>query len=187
MFTSKACLVARVSLTSLLMACSMASFATCDNTVPLTTPAENFTNNRDGTITDETTGLMWAMCLSGQDDDGIGCETMSAYLYTWDQALNAADNASGYLDYYDWRMPNVKELASILEAQCTSPALNLAVFPEVTGGSAQTWTSSPDMTDAQNVWAVDFFANGDVVAVDRDTATLHLRLVRDADGDDFEY
>lgn len=61
----------------------------------------DFEDNEDGTITDHATGLMWA-----QDDDGAGM--------TWQQALSYAET-SELADYEDWRLPNAKELQSILD------------------------------------------------------------------------
>ena len=170
----------KISLAGFLLIFPLAIFAACDNSVSQIAPTENFINNRDGTVTDNTTGLMWSMCLYGQS--GSDCATGTPWANTWDLTLMEMDyNIYVYLDYSDWRMPNTKELASILEAQCSSPALNPSVFPLASGGAAQTWTSSPDMINAQNIWSVDFFANGNVAVIDRTTATLHLRLVRDAD------
>ncbi|MDA3936067.1 MAG: DUF1566 domain-containing protein, partial [Actinomycetota bacterium] len=64
----------------------------------------DFTENSDGTITDMATGLMWA-----QDDSGEGMD--------WEAALTWAEqaNAESYLGYNDWRLPNVKELQSIVD------------------------------------------------------------------------
>ena len=63
----------------------------------------NFTNNGDGTITDLSTGLMWS-----QADNGT--RLMWSNALAWVQAKNAAN----YLGHDDWRMPNVKELQSIV-------------------------------------------------------------------------
>jgi hypothetical protein len=64
----------------------------------------NFADNGDGTITDRATGLMWS-----QDDNGSAV--------AWQQALAwvQAQNAAGYLGHDDWRLPNAKELQSILD------------------------------------------------------------------------
>ncbi|MBN1657306.1 MAG: DUF1566 domain-containing protein [Anaerolineae bacterium] len=63
----------------------------------------DFVDNGDGTITDQATGLMWA-----QDDSGTGLN--------WEEALAwvAQKNAEGYLGYDDWRLPDAKELQSIV-------------------------------------------------------------------------
>ncbi|MBI9049600.1 MAG: DUF1566 domain-containing protein [Anaerolineaceae bacterium] len=60
-------------------------------------------DNSDGTITDEATGLMWSQADSGE---GMDWETALAYAQT--------QNAANYLGYSDWRLPNVKELQSIV-------------------------------------------------------------------------
>jgi len=61
-------------------------------------------DNGDGTITDQATGLMWM-----QDDSGEGMD--------WEQALAWAQekNAENYLGYSDWRLPDVKEMQSIVD------------------------------------------------------------------------
>ncbi len=63
----------------------------------------NFTNNGDGTVTDLATGLMWS-----QGDNGSGV--------LWSNALAwiQANNAMNFLGHNDWRLPNVKELQSIV-------------------------------------------------------------------------
>ncbi|MBT3302220.1 MAG: DUF1566 domain-containing protein [Bacteroidetes bacterium] len=61
----------------------------------------NFKDNGDKTITDNATGLMWT-----QDDDGSGM--------TWEAALSYAENAT-IASHSDWRLPNVKELQSIVD------------------------------------------------------------------------
>ncbi|MDY0339955.1 MAG: DUF1566 domain-containing protein [Coriobacteriia bacterium] len=64
----------------------------------------DYTDNGDGTVTDEATELMWA-----RDDSGKGM--------AWEAALSWAEqaNAKSYLGHSDWRLPNVKELQSIVD------------------------------------------------------------------------
>ncbi len=61
----------------------------------------DFTDNGDGTITDYATGLMWM-----QDDNGEGIP--------WEDALSYAENFE-FAGYSDWRLPDVKELQSIVD------------------------------------------------------------------------
>ena len=61
----------------------------------------DYLDNGDGTITDLATGLTWM-----QADSGNGM--------TWSQALQYAENFS-YGGYDDWRLPNAKELQSIVD------------------------------------------------------------------------
>ncbi|PLX15083.1 MAG: hypothetical protein C0599_17475 [Salinivirgaceae bacterium] len=61
----------------------------------------DFQDNNDGTITDNATGLMWS-----KDDSGEGLN--------WAEALDYAYNATT-VGYSDWRLPNAKELQSIVD------------------------------------------------------------------------
>ena len=74
----------------------------------------DFVNNNNGTITDNATGLMWA-----QDDSGKAMN--------WEDALSYAENST--LDGYDdWRLPNAKELQSIVDYSGCFPAIDTSVF-----------------------------------------------------------
>ena len=68
----------------------------------------DFAENGDGTVTDDATGLMWA-----QDDSGVDVPGG----LNWEEALAWVEtqNAAGYLGHSDWRLPNVKELQSIVD------------------------------------------------------------------------
>lgn len=61
----------------------------------------DFVDNDDGTITDAATGLMWM-----QDDGGVGV--------VWEDALEYAENLI-FAGHDDWRLPNAKELQSIVD------------------------------------------------------------------------
>ena len=61
----------------------------------------DFVDNGDGTITDRNTGLMWQ-----RDDSGSGMN--------WNDALIHAEQLN-FAGHDDWRLPNVKELQSILD------------------------------------------------------------------------
>ena len=64
----------------------------------------DFVNNGNGTVTDRATGLMWM-----QADSGTGMNWQDAL--AWAQTKNAAN----HLGYSDWRLPNAKELQSLLD------------------------------------------------------------------------
>lgn len=107
-----------------------------------TTPASQFIDHDDGTVTDNKTKLMWKKCSEGQAI--INCDGNPAN-YTWGDALThtqALNEEGGYAGYTDWRLPNIKELTSIVEDQCAYPSINLAVFPN-TAQDAAFWSSSP--------------------------------------------
>jgi hypothetical protein len=63
----------------------------------------HYVDNGDGTITDQATGLTWQ-----RNDSETGLN--------WEGALSWVQqkNADSYLGYNDWRLPNAKELQSIV-------------------------------------------------------------------------
>jgi hypothetical protein len=69
-----------------------------------------YVDNKNGTITDKATGLMWM-----QADSGHGME--------WKDALAYAENAE-FAGYSDWRLPSVKELQSIVDYSGIFPAID---------------------------------------------------------------
>ena len=94
-------------------------------------------SNGDSTVTDNSTGLMWAQCSEGLS--GAGCATGSARLMTWADALTTAKN-SRLGGYSDWLLPNAKELQSIVDYSVFSPSINSVKFPNTP--SNLFWTSS---------------------------------------------
>jgi hypothetical protein len=115
-------------------------------------PAPRFTENGDGTVTDSLTGLMWLK-------DG-GCLKKG-----WNDALNIITdfNANplryscfGYTaNYTDWRMPNVKELESMINYDVSDMAgwLNSVGFTNIQYSSY--WSSTTSQKSAAQAWMVN--------------------------------
>ena len=74
----------------------------------------DFTDNGNGTISDNTTGLTWM-----QNDSGNGLD--------WEGAINYCESLD-YAGSSDWRLPNVKELQSILDYSRSPDATNSAAI-----------------------------------------------------------
>lgn len=70
----------------------------------------NFVDNGDGTISDLATGLMWMQVDSGNLKAGKKKDGAM----NWEEALEWSENLS-YAGYDDWRMPDAKELQSIVD------------------------------------------------------------------------
>lgn len=121
---------------------------TCPPVAFRNTPTERFTNHGDGTVTDKETGLMWQHCLDGLSGDD--CLSGEAIEYSWTAALQRAEmlnSSTGIANYVDWRVPNIKELLSIVERGCislSSLTINTEVFPNSqTGDFHAEWSSTP--------------------------------------------
>lgn len=142
------------------------------------TPDSRYTVHDDGTVTDNDTGLMWMQCSEGQSwesNGGAGNCTGTATTHTWDAALALA-NGKAFAGYSDWRLPDIKQLASLVAEDRYSPAINSTIFPATP--SSGFWSGSPIAYDSNTSWSVYFnhgsdsgsYRNGDV----------HVRLVRSA-------
>jgi hypothetical protein len=145
------------------------------STIKATTPTNRFTVNTNGTVLDTKTALLWKQCSEGLT--GINCATGNATTYTWQGALQQAQivNNTGFAGYKDWRVPNIKELDSIVETQCVYPAINSIIFPN-TKGYVSYWSSSPSAYGSHNAWQVYFGYGGDFI--DGRYDYLAIRLVR---------
>lgn len=76
----------------------------------------HYIDNKDGTVTDAATGLMWQKSDSGQGMD-------------WEQALRYAENLT-LAKYNDWRLPNAKELQSIVDySRSPQTSGTAAIYP----------------------------------------------------------
>lgn len=120
----------------------------------------SFTDNLDGTVTDNATGLMWQ-----QEDDNQARNWESTLAYCEDRALGG---------HVDWRLPDVKELRSIVDNTRYNPAIDPVAFP----GTNPTyyWSSSTTAYDASYAWYVPFVYGG-VYSYDK-SYTFYVRCVR---------
>ncbi len=148
--------------------------------ITASTPTSQFTVNNDGTVTDNKTGLMWKRCPEGLS--GTTCTTgliNSFSLNFWKGALTAVKtlNANGgFAGHTDWRVPNQKELLSIVERQCVTPSINLTIFPPVTSTASVKYYSATPSVNAGGLVVVDFSA-GAGQSINRNNPG-YVRLVR---------
>jgi len=150
----------------------------CVTTIAASTPTADFVDNGNGTVTHTKTGLMWKKCSEGLS--GAGCATGAAATYTWQGALQAAQNlntAGGFAGFTDWRVPNIKELASIVETQCVNPSVNATIFPNTI--SAMYWSASPVSYSPTETWLFDFSTGiKNRIKKNGNVGTYYVRLVR---------
>jgi hypothetical protein len=115
-----------------------------------------FVDNGDGTISDRVTRLMWV-----KDGNSAGCNNGSPL--NWNNAIDFAV-ALNYAGHTDWRMPNIKELMSIVDyglgGDGIVPAINATFFPNTVMDaywSSTLYAAVPD----DLAWGVSF-GDGDV-------------------------
>ena len=124
----------------------------CNGAITAEAPDSRYTLSASGTALDKKTGLTWMRCNLGQVWDGVTC-TGTAQPYTWQTALQIAQSTV-FAEQSDWRLPNQKELQSLVENRCYAPAINLTAFPN--GASGWAWSSSPSASSSSYAWVVGF-------------------------------
>ena len=122
---------------------------TCNSAIKTTTPTSRFIITRQGTAIDKKTGLEWMRCAAGRTWNGAACAG-GAISRNWQQALNLAEAAT-FAGHDDWRLPNLKELMSIVEVACTNPSLNAKVFFD----PAYYWSATTFAFDPAQAYQVD--------------------------------
>ena len=138
---------------------------TCNDSIEQSAPDARYTLQSGGLeVLDEATQLIWKHCPEGLSGDD--CSTGTASTYTWSDALALSDNT--------WRLPNIKELASLVETACYGPAINLTIFPNTP--SIYFWSSSPYASANSHALIVDF-RNGSDSTYNKN-ASRYVRLVR---------
>jgi len=103
-------------------------------------PSPRFTDHGDGTITDELTGLMWSKNANPAGNR------------IWQGALDYGETLS-IGGYSDWRLPNRKELFSLIDHSKYTPALPVDhLFQNVQSGYY--WSSTTYADDTDYAWFV---------------------------------
>jgi len=122
--------------------------------------AASFTDNRDGTVTDNLTSLMWQK----QDDKEVR---------TWKEAITYCEKL--YLaGYSDWRLPTIKELGSIVDNTTVNPAIDTTYFPGTV--SSYYWSTTTYADGTASAWNVNFY-DGYVASFSK-TSVYYARCVR---------
>ena len=115
----------------------------------------SFTDNGNGTLTDNVTGLTW------QQTDVAD--------KTWAEAVDYCNN----LDlggHTDWQLPALVELDSIMDLSVDTDTGAAAINPIFTGtAAAGYWTSTEDPDDSAQAWILDFGTTEDDTVAKSDT------------------
>ncbi|MBK7001990.1 MAG: DUF1566 domain-containing protein [Rhodoferax sp.] len=159
--TSASCTVTPTATTAYTVAGTntVGTGAATSTTVTVTPTGGALQPNADGTVTDPKTGLIWMRCAMGANWNGSTCSG-TGNTYTFDQA-NALTGTVTFAGQSDWRMPNIRELQTIVDRSVYSPTINSAAFPNTP--SSYFWSGSPYSSLATYAWGINFdygFANG---------------------------
>jgi hypothetical protein len=99
-----------------------------------TGPTQHAVYTNDYTTADNVTGLIYKTCSEGLS--GPTCATGAALTYPWANAvaactaLNSLNAGAGYAGRTNWRLPNIPELANIINHQVTTaPKIDVNYFP----------------------------------------------------------
>jgi hypothetical protein len=118
--------------------------------------AVRFVDNKDGTITDKETSLMWPK------NPHIDLPDKFKSTMVWKDAIAACKDLS-FAGHKDWRLPTVEELRSIIDytrgAKENEPAIDTKFFPDTK--CSWYWTSTPCAFSVGAAWCV-FFSLGSV-------------------------
>ncbi len=149
----------------------------------------SYIDNGDGTITDNNTGLMWEKLSA----DGSIHDFNTTY--TWQDAFSVKivtlNGGGGFAGHTDWRLPNRRELESIVNLEGYQPAMHPIFFAPCSAGcsfptcsctqsgfynASFYYSSSTNVSGAQNAWGVVFY-DGYVHAVPK-AGAYYVRAVR---------
>jgi hypothetical protein len=136
-----------------------------DNDYSINLPC--YIDNKNGTITDTITGLMWQQTDGGEmtiENATIYCDTLTLGNYT------------------NWHLPNTHEAFSILNLQNNNPALDILYFTKT--AAEFWWTNDKQANDANKIWCTN--AGGGIGNHSKTetisaggTKKFHVRAVRD--------
>lgn len=161
-----------------------------DKKTEKSSPADRFTVNDDGTVSDQQTGLTWMICSKGQEWDGATC-TGAVKTYQWQEANRLGQDFS-YAGKSDWRLPTMEELKSLVYCssgreirredgtllQCDGDFEQPTIAKEFFPGTPVEWfwTATTSPHDNEYFWSVHF---GQGYVLDNDQINSYaVRLVR---------
>ncbi|GAH45389.1 unnamed protein product, partial [marine sediment metagenome] len=124
-------------------------------------------DNEDGTITDKATGLMWVK------DPINNPGAPFAGITNWYNAIDRC-NTLVFATYDDWRLPNKKELLSIVDFG----RFNMAIDPIFPNCGTYYWLSTTRADITSNAWRI-YFHTGQTLSFLKGNATgTYARPVR---------
>jgi len=93
----------------------------------------DFSDNGDGTVTDQVANLMWVQQTDGNKRD-------------WEASIQYCEDLV-FASHDDWKLPSNKELSSTVDLRKQKPAIDTEFFPD-TDYKAYYWSRTPETRDA---------------------------------------
>lgn len=141
----------------------------------------------DNEVFDQATGLIWQRCAFGSGWNGTQCGGGNLpinYIFTHEDALLIAKNATPATKA--WRLPNIKELSSIVDRTQFDPSIDDTTFPNtlfddkaLPPAFVHFWSSTPSVQDSSEAFGI-LFSNGNIMLAPR-TDLGFIRLVRESE------
>lgn len=137
-------------------------------------PSPRFTDNGNGTVTDNLTGLIW---LKNTNADGAK---------TWNNAIDycnaLADGTAGLSDASsagDWRLPHIRELFTLIDFSRGDPNVPLPIGHPFDGVASHYnyWSSTTFIGATDQAWLISMPMAGGVTAGAK-TTTYYVWAVR---------
>jgi hypothetical protein len=155
------------------ISCDSADFPGQDGFYKAGCPGEGrFMDNGDGTVTDTCTGLMWQKDTPDMNGSGVigdgDCLTVQ-------EALGYCEDLD-FAGHDDWRLPNVRELQSIVDHERNDPAID----PIFKAEPKWYWSSTSYARRHDMAWFVDFSYGYSSVAGGGKGLHYYVRAVRTA-------
>ena len=135
-------------------------------------PNPRFTDNGDGTVTDNLTGLIWLM--------DANCFEAAFWADALDECNSLASGSCGLSDDSvagDWRLPNIKELQSLIDYGRGFPAVHYSHPSFTSVQSEYYWSSTSRGARTGNAWSVDM-GEGHVYWAWKESFQRHVWPVR---------
>lgn len=132
-------------------------------------PIPRFTDNGNGTVTDNMTGLIWLKSAN--------CFSLRNWLGAVSYCNGLADPDCGLTDGSvagDWRLPNHNELQSLVNLSRYDPSIDTGYFPGTF--SDRYWSSTTYAGYTENAWVVNFYDGS--VGNDSALELYYVRAVR---------
>lgn len=105
---------------------------------------DRFTDNGDGTITDNATSLMWP---KDAQDAGLDMQARS-----WQDQIDHIEGLT-FAGYSDWRMCNIVELQSLIDWSASPPAINSIIQ---NAQDIYAYTSTTSLGDTDKAFYIDY-------------------------------